>query len=287
MKKLFSLTLLFLLLPLPGAPLPDTVARFGNLELKKERFQHFELSENPVLRRKQLKQLVDTEVWLIIIRRLLGRSGIVPDEQTAKRYIEMRKKQFAGKVPPESFKALEANAAKADFQLKCALYFTFYAADPATVEPTSEEIMRHYELNKEQFRLPPQRVLSIFKAGKTLAEGKKNAPLILARLRQGEDFQSLAKQFDPEGRKKDTSPEPGVQLHFKKVKEMAQGEVASVETPQGVFIVKVISITPGQFRPVGETLLFVTEKLSSARQKSSLEQYMREILAKTPVQYFF
>ena len=287
MKTLLTAAVIFLFLALPGAPLPDTVARFGDLELKKERFQHFKLPEDPHLRRKQLKQLVDTEIWLIIIRQLLDRSGIAPDLQTAKRYIDMRKKQFAGKVPPAQFKTLEESAAKPEFQLKCALYFTFYAADPATVEPTPEDIRRHYELNKEQFRLPVQSELAIFKAGKTLEEGKKNAPLILARLRQGEDFHALAKQFDPEGKKKGAAPVPGSQLYFKKVKEMEQGEVTNVETPQGVFIVKVISKTPGKFRPLSETLLFVTEKLSSARQKSSLEQYIREILAKNPGRYFF
>ena len=287
MKFLLAGIILFSAFHISGAELPDILARFGKVELKKERFQLFNIPTQPELRRQALKKLVDTEVWLMILRDLLNRSGIAPDVSTAKRYIAMRRKQFANKVPEEQFRNLEKNMTQSSFQLKCALYFTFYAADPQTVEPTPEDIRRHYDLNREQFRKPVETVLSMFRAGKNPEESKKNAPLILARLRQGEDFYSLAKQFDPEGRKKDAAPAPELQPYFKKIKDMAPGAVGSVETPKGVFIVKVVSKTPQKFHSLSETLLYVTETLSSEKLKNSLEQYMREILAKTPVQYCF
>ena len=287
MKLLTAALLFFFALHLSGAELPDVVARFGKVELRKERFQLFNLPSEGESRRQMLKKLVDTEVRLMIVRDLLSRSGIAPDFLTAKRYIDMRRKQFAGKVPEAQFKNLEKNINHNSFRLKCALYFTFYAADPKTVEPAPEDIRRHYDLNREQFRKPVETLLSMFRAGKPLAEGKKNASLILARLRQGEDFYALAAQFDPEGHKKNAAPAPELRPYFKKVREMEPGAVEAVETPRGIFIVKVVSKSAPSFRPLSETLLYVTETLSSRKLKASLEQYMREILAKTPVQYCF
>ena len=111
--------------------------------------------------------------------------------------------------------------------------------------------------------------------------------MILSRLRQGEDFYVLAKKFDPEGRKKGNSSAAALGTYFKKVEKIAPGESTSVETPEAIFIVKVISRSPAAYRSFEETRLYITEMLSSARLKNSLEQYMSEMIAKNPVQYFF
>ena len=288
MKQLFFI-FLFLFLPFRGAAafLPEIVARFGTVELKKERFQRFDLPASPAERKATLKKLVDTEIYLIIVRRLLERSGIAPDAVTARRYVEMRKKKFSSSPQTGFFKTLDASINKPEFQLKCALYFTFYAADPATVEPTSDEIRQHYYLNREKFRLPVKSELALFRAGAKDPTGKKQSEVILARLRQGEDFYALAKQSDPKGRGKNTTPDPELRPYFKKVKEIPAGSWGAVETPKGIYIVKVLSRSAGSYRSFEETEPYITEMLSSARLKNSLEQYMREIIAKNPVRYFF
>ena len=287
MKILLITGVLFLLLNFPAAELPETLARFGNIELKKDRFQRYTLPSSPGQCRAVLKNLVDTEIYLIIVRQLLQRSRIAPDALTARRYVEMRKKQFPGKTSPSLLKQLEQNISKPEFQLKCALYFTFYAADPATVEPKDIEVRQHYELNRKQFQLPVQTNWALFRAGKNDEQGKEQARLILSRLRQGEDFYLLAKKFDPEGRKKGNSSAAALGTYFKKVEKIAPGESTSVETPEAIFIVKVISRSPAAYRSFEETRLYITEMLSSARLKNSLEQYMSEMIAKNPVQYFF
>jgi hypothetical protein len=286
-KHLLTAAALCCAFTVSGGSLPDVLARFGDVELKKERFQLFDLPAEKEQRRRQLKKLVDTEVMLIIIRDLLSRSGIAPDLLTARRYVAMRKKQFAGKVPENLFSSLENSVSKPDFQLKSALYFTFYAAVPEAVEPSAEDVRRHYELNKEQFLLPVDSVLAMFRGGRTPAESKQNAPLILARLRQGEDFYALAKQFDPEGKNLSAAPEPELRPYFKKVMQLPANAFTDVETPKGTFIVKVVSKSEKKYRPFGETALYITEMLSSQKLKNALEQYMREILAKKPVRYFF
>ena len=287
MKQLF-LIFLFLLLPFRGvAVLPETVARFGTVELKKERFQRFDLPASPGERKAALKKMIDTEVYLIIIRQLLERSGISPDAVTAKRYVEMRKKKFRSSSQTGFFKTLDAGINKPEFQLKCALYFTFYAADPATVEPTSDDVRQHYYLNREKFRLPVKSELALFRAGANDPAGRKRSEVILARLRQGEDFYARAKQYDPQGRGNGAPPEPELRPYFKKVKEIPVGSWGAIETPRGIYIVKVLSRAPGSYRSFEETAPYITEMLSSARLKNSLEQYIREIIAKTPVRYFF
>ena len=106
-------------------------------------------------------------------------------------------------------------------------------------------------------------------------------------MRQGEDFHSLAKQYDPAGRGENAKPQPELLPYFKPVEKLAPGESCSIETPKGIYIVKVLSQSGERFRSFEETRLYITEMLSSALLKKSLEQYMHEIMAKTPVQYFF
>lgn len=287
--KQYFFTFLFLLFPLRGAAaaLPEIVARFGTVELKKERFQRFDLPASPAERKAALKKLVDTEIYLIIVRQLLERSGIAPDVATAKRYVEMRKKRFGSSPQKELLQTLDSSINKPEFQFRCALYFTFYAADPATVEPTAEAVRQHYYLNREKFQLPVKSELALFRAGANDLAGKKQSELILARLRQGEDFYTLAKQYDPKGRGSNASPEPELRPYFKKVKDIPAGNWGAVETPKGIYIVKVLSRSGKSYRSFEETELYITEMLSSARLKNSLEQYIREIITKTPVRYFF
>lgn len=287
MRALFITGSICLLFKLTAAGLPETLARFGNIELKKERFQRYNIPSSPAQRRAVLKKLVDTEIYLIIVRQLLQRSRIAPDALTARRYVEMRRKQFPGKSSSLFLKQLEQNISKQEFQLKCALYFTFYGADPATAEPKEFEVRQHYELNRKQFQLPVKTDWALFRAGKNDERGRKRAELILSRLRQGEDFFALAKKFDPTGRKKASLPSPALRHYFRKVESLGPGQSTSVETPESVFIVKVISRKPAGYRSFEETRLYITEMLSSARLKNSLEQYMGEIIAKNPIQYFF
>jgi hypothetical protein len=278
---------IFLFFVCGATELPETLARFGNIDLKSTDFKGFDIPAEPAQRRAVLKKLVDTQIYLIIVRRLLQHSGIAPDALTAGRYVAMRKRQFPGKQTEAFFRELEKKISQPEFQLKSALFFTFYAADKSTVEPTEAEIRQHYELNREKSQLPVKSDLALFRAGGNDSSGKEKAGLILARLRQGEDFYSLAKKFDPQGREKGMPHAPELQPYFKGVKDLGPGMSKAFETPRGIFIVKVLSRSPKAYTPFESARPYITEMLSSARLKNSLEQYMREMIAKTPVQYFF
>jgi len=265
--------------------LPPVVAKFGTTELKREQFRTFSLPEQPDARRRELKKLVDTEVYLIILRQLLDLSKIPPDANTARRYVELRKKQFGGKIPPATAKNLESRIGDKGFQLKSALYFTFLAAVPETVEPSAEAVGRHYELNKASFRKPVRSEIALFRAGNNDAKGREQAKIILSRLRQGEDFQALARQFDPGGSRGRAPAED--KLPFERaVRELKVGETLPVPAASGIYMLKLVSRTE-EYIPLSEAAPAIRELLSSRMLKEALEQYMREILAKNPVQYFF
>ena len=286
MKLLCTVAALSAFLTAAAAELPEVVAKFGSRELKKDLFKNFHLPDSPAERGKVLKKLVDTEVYLLIVRDLLGRSGIAPDANTARRYMLMRKNATHAPESGKSFfKAMEQQISKSDFQLKCALYFTFYAVSPQLVEPDDGAIMKYYARNKDSFRTPVESNLSIFKAGSNNSEGKKQAEIILSRLKQGEDFTSLARQFDPEGRK--DAPKPYAQKYFKEIQALPVGGVTAVENENGIFIVKVVSRKESAFLSYTGASFYIRELLSSQLLKLTLEKYMGEILKKSPVQYFF
>ncbi len=270
---------------LGAGELPPVVAKFGTAELRREQFRTFSLPDKPDARRKELKKLVDTEVYLIILRQLLELSKVPPDENTARRYVELRRKQFGGKVPPPAVRDLESRVKDKGFQLKSALYFTFFAAVPEAVEPTPEAVGRHYELNKSKFRKPVRSEIALFRAGNNDAQGREQAKIILARLRQGEDFQALARQFDPGG-SRGRAPAEDKLPFARAVKELKPGETLTVPAASGIYMLKLVSRTE-EYIPLSEAAPAIREILSSRMLKEALEQYMREILAKTPVQYFF
>lgn len=287
MKFFLTSFLVLTFLTLQGKELPEVVARFGSTELKRSLFQKFVLPASPVERSRTLKKLVDAEVYMLIIRGLLNRSGIYPSPRIAQRYIAVRRGQASGKFAAEFIKNLEQKTFQQDFQLKSALYFTFYAALPASVEPGAEEVKKHYLINQEKFQTQVQRNLALFKAGSNTTQGKIQAATILSRLKQGEDFQTLAKKFDPAGQKNTPAHRLFSQKHIAQIKELPAGAVVSIETPEGIFIVKMISRQESALIPFEETESYIREMLSSRKLQKTLEQYIREILSKTPVTYCF
>ena len=286
-RKTAEALLLCALLPLllGAGELPPVVAKFGAVELKREQFKTFALPEKPEARRQELKKLVDTEVYLIVLRQLLELSKIPPDENTARLYVEMRRKQYGGKIPPATAKSLESRIGDKGFQLKSALYFTFFAAAPETVEPSPEAVGRHYELNRPSFRKPVRSEIALFRAGNNDPKGREQAKIILMRLRQGEDFQALARQFDPGGSRGRAPAED--KLPFERaIRELKPGETLTVPAASGIYMLKLVSRTE-EYIPLNEAAPAIREILSSRMLKEALERYMREVLAKTPVQYFF
>lgn len=270
-----------------AAELPDVVAKFGNTELKKSRFSSRQLPADPAERNRTLKKWVDTEVCLLIVRSLLDRSGIAPAAPAAQRYTALRKSQLGESKNSAFIASLEKQISHPDFCLKAALYFTFYAAVPSSVEPSEEEIRLHYSLNREKFRTPVQHTLAFFKVGAPGDANRKQAKNILARLKQGEDFYALAKQFDPQGREAPSRTRPYDQKYLAEISKLAPGESSFLETPEGIFIVKVQSKKESSYLPLTEVRPYIREVLSGRKLKETLEQYIREILAKTPVIYNF
>ena len=142
-------------------------------------------------------------------------------------------------------------------------------------------------LNLDKFKTPVQRNISVFKAGAASPQGKAVAAAILSRLKQGEDFLALAKQFDPAGRKNAPDLEEFTRAHFSRIKDLPAGTAVSVETPEGIFIVKMVSRKEPVLLSMEETASYIREILSSRKLQQTLEQYMREILTQKPVTYCF
>lgn len=287
MKLFFTTLLLCAVVCSRGEELPEVVAKFGTVEIKRSRFQNVPLPASQAERNRTLKRLVDNEVYMLIVRNLLDRSGIYPLPRVAERYVAMRRNQSSGAFAREFIKKLEQQIYKRDFQLKSALYFTFYAAIPSSVEPDDEEVRSHYLLNLEKFKTPVQRDIVLFKAGANDAQGKANAAAVLSRLRQGEDFIALAGQFDPEGRNTAAFREGFTRKYFAQIKDLPAGKAISVASSDGIFVVKMVSRKEPEAIPQAETASYIREMLSSRKLQKTLEQYIREILAKNPVTYFF
>lgn len=287
MKYLLLTALLFCVCPgVRGEELPEVLAKFGTVEFRKEHFRQFRLPVDREERRRTLKNLVDTQVCLIIVRKLLELSRIPADEKTARRYVALRRAQFGGKLPEVFAKDLESRVKHPDFQLKSALYFTFLAAEPSSVEPSPVEVGRHYDLNRESFRKPVKSEIALFRVGKNDEAGRERTRLILGRLRQGEDFQALARQFDPQG-VRGAIPAGNAPLFERAVRELKPGEARPVPAGSEIFMLKLVSRSEGELIPLAEAAPAIRELLSGRMQKDALEQYIREVQSKTPVQYFF
>ncbi|HEX16597.1 MAG TPA: hypothetical protein ENF44_05695 [Deltaproteobacteria bacterium] len=126
---------------------------------------------------------------------------------------------------------------------------------------TDQEVEDYYERNPEAFRIPPMvKIRHIFiRVSKGKEEAKKRAEELLKRIKAGEDFGALAKEYseDPlsaaRGGDLGYISREGLDPEFARtVFSMKKGEIKIVRSAHGYHLVEVQDVKEGHLRPLEE-----------------------------------
>jgi len=153
------------------------------------------------------------------------------------------------------------------------------------------EIVSYYKQHPEEFTDPEEyklRAIYLSHSGKSKEELEIKMEEITRKLRAGEDMGVLAEQYS-EGPEKDSRGELGT---FKEgelaseldqaVKKLKQGETTPwIETKNGWYLIRLEEKKDRRLRPFEDIKKEVEEKLFSERKKKRLQEFMKELRAKS------
>lgn len=153
------------------------------------------------------------------------------------------------------------------------------------------EILAHYEENKAEWRDEggcQLRILQIDKTGPGGRDATRARALVeelLARVKKGEDFGALAKEYS-DGAQKTREDGGLVELKTKTeympvagvTKDMNEGDLSDVvEFRNAFYIVRIEKISQDRVKPIGEVEEEIRKKILSQRQQERIDQLRREL----------
>lgn len=189
----------------------------------------------------------------------IGRRLAIEDEQREVRVAVLPLERFRGAAPDEA--ALAAWYAKNGKQFETPESVTFDYAEgslsqfEAAVTVTEDDLQGFYAENKDRFVAPERR-----QASHILLKTEQEADAVLARLKAGEDFATLAKSLSQDTGSKDAGGDLGLSERSAFVKpfadavfSMAQGETRGpIKTDFGFHVIRLVGIAAGGTRAFAE-----------------------------------
>ncbi len=163
---------------------------------------------------------------------------------------------------------------------------------------TDQEIKQYYDSNKSEFQVPERvkasHILIAIPADASESvkgEKKATAEEILARIKKGEDFSELAKQYSDDAATKNRggmigffskgSKEPAFEEAVAKLKK---DEVSSpVLTSKGYNIIKVLETKAAETKSLEESRSRISSKLEQKKRNEAIEALLKDIKGRTEV----
>lgn len=243
---------------------------------------------------EELKRMIEERLLIDAGRNL----GLKVDEASVSKAIDEIKRTNGlsdgdlEKMLQAEFKSLEDYKDKIRNQILISRVVGYEVRKRATV--TNEEIEEYYNQHLKDYwvleRLKLRHILFLMD-DKLLEEDKQfkiqRARLALKKIRSGEDFIEVAKEFS-----EDISASTGGDLgeiergkmvpEFEKAAfSLKEGEVSGlVETPYGLHIIKVDKIFPGQTLPLDKIRGQIENQIKNQKLKIEYEKYLLELAQK-------
>lgn len=231
-----------------------------------------------------MRGAVEAKICLSLIDELLHSAGIVPSRELALEYLKQLNSLLPRGIPgtpPERFSIL---ASQPQFQLNAALHRCFARMAPDQIKVTEQEVETFYRLNQTQFLLPEQFDLGIIQFPVNLPAGREEAETVRSRLLQGEAFDRVAREVNPQGITLDAGAI--VQLLRREQPEL---KVNGISRPlrAGEFwvVVKLRGKTEPAFVPLETVAPYIREQLAAAKVGRALELYLRERMQKMKIEF--
>jgi len=175
------------------------------------------------------------------------------------------------------------NEHKGEFKLPEKVKIAFVKCSPeevlSQVSIDPKEVEKYYREHQEEFTLP-ERV----KLGHIFLTDKKKAEELFERLKKGEDFSSLAKQFSEDPLTKGeggligwVAPNELTQELAQEISGMSPGEIKLYEAQKGVHIFKVFEKKPRSLIPFEEVKGLITKKVQVEKARELCAMRMADV----------
>lgn len=231
-----------------------------------------------------MRGAVEAKICLSLIDELLHSAGIVPSRELALEYLKQLNSLLPRGIPgtpPERFPQL---ASLPQFQLNAALHRCFARMAPDQIKVTDQEIETFYRLNQPQFLLPEQVDLGIIQFPASRPTAREEAETVRSRLLQGEAFDRVAREVNPEG----VTLDAGAIVQLLR-REQPELKVNGISRPlrAGEFwvVVKLRGKTEPAFVPLETVAPYIREQLAAAKVGRALELYLRERMQKMKIEF--
>lgn len=231
-----------------------------------------------------MRGAVEAKICLSLIDELLHSAGIVPSRELALEYLKQLNSLLPRGIPgtpPERFPQL---ASQPQFQLNAALHRCFARMAPDQIKVTDQEIETFYRLNQPQFLLPEQVDLGIIQFPASRPTAREEAETVRSRLLQGEAFDRVAREVNPEG----VTLDAGAIVQLLR-REQPELKVNGISRPlrAGEFwvVVKLRGKTEPAFVPLETVAPYIREQLAAAKVGRALELYLRERMQKMKIEF--
>ena len=255
----------------------ELAPRLAKLELDRDRSQV----------RGAVRQCVDDAICRFLLDAELKKSGIVSCRAAAEIYLA----GLLRLMPPTSGAKFEREIAPRldtpEFQLKAAVHLYLERRFPPGMLTVSRaEVERYYELNRLRYRLPERWDLGVIRIDRKRADAAEVAAVARARLLQGENFERVAKEVDPEGAGGRLPTGEVRALFAQELATMAPGDVSNVvATPEAYCVMLLRGRIAGGTMPLEEVAPYVIMEISSAKDSLALNRVLTKVFEAAHVVY--
>lgn len=231
------------------------------------------------------KSAAETEIYFYLLGRLMAAEGVAPSEKAAQEKLVQLEKAVPNGMPDPVRSELRKLASSEHFRWNVALQEYLGKVAPETIAVSPVEIEQRYRINQEQFRLPEQYQLGVIRVRKNRPEAREIAENTRARLLQGEQFDRVAAEVDPDG---ELLPDAEILDILKQGDpSLPAGSVSRIlENDDAYFIIKIKSKSPGRFVPLEQLTPYLRLQLASEKAGRVLELLLRGELRKANIQFF-
>lgn len=237
--------------------------------------------------RSIVRRAADEAICRRLLEMELKKYGIVPSRAAAEAYLAgvLSQAPFPSRGKFES--ELAPRLDDPEFQLKAAAHLYLERRfSPEVLAVSPAEIGRYYELNRLRYRLPEHWDIGVIRIDRKRPDAGEIAASVRARLLQGEVFERVAQEVDPEGVGGRMPAGKMRELFARELAAMAPGDVSSVvPTPDAYYVMLLRGRQTGGVKPLDEVAPFIVMEISAAKDALALRKVLTEMLKYADVTY--
>ena len=237
--------------------------------------------------RSVVRRCVDDAICRRLLNAELEKQGLVPSRSVAEKYLAGMLRLMPPGVSKNFVKEISPRMETPEFQLKAAVHLYLERRfSPELMAVSAAEIGRYYELNRLRYRRPESWDIGVIRVDGRRGDAAEVAAAVRARLLQGENFERVAKEVDPEGAGGRLPSGEMRAIFAQELASLAPGDVSKVVAARdGYYIMLLRSRTAGGEMPLEEVAPVIVMEISAAKDSLALNRVLTEAVGAAHIRY--